>query len=285
MYGFHGRWILRAAALGVGLLALTHPAAAQRWGGRGGNWWPPPAPPTRDIFPGDTFTFCTVAYRSFTSERLGFGWNTDYPDAGANFMERLAELTTIKITRTDYGEPSQVVVRLTDPQLFDYPHIFMSDVGTANFDEKECEHLREYLLRGGFLHVDDFWGEYAWDKWEYEMSKVLPPDRYPIKDIPLDHPIFNIVFDVREVPQVPSIQYWEMSGGGHQEDHGSDTSVPHLRGIWDPTSGRLMVVMSHNTDIADGWEKEGQAIEYFEQYSVKMSYPLGINIVVYAMTH
>ncbi len=263
---------LIAAASGV-------PARAQ-WG----NEWPPPAPPSRDIFPGGRFTFCTVAYYSVRAEALGFGWNTDYPDSGYNFMRRLAELTTIDITRERNGEPHQVVVQLTDPELFQYPHIFMSDVGTAEFNDEEVAALRQYLLRGGFLHVDDFWGDFAWRNWAYEMSKVFPPDEYPIRDIPLDHPIFHIVFDVKEVPQVPSIQYWRGTQDGTTSERGEDSREPHFRGIWDK-NGRLMVVMSHNTDIADGWEKEGEEEEYFREFSVKRSYPLGVNIVAYSMTH
>jgi len=160
----------------------------------------------------------------------------------------------------------------------------MSDVGTAGFTKEEAKNLREYLLRGGFLHADDFWGERAWNNWAYEIEQILPPDEYPIRDIPLTHDIFHIVFDVNEVPQVPSIQYWSSTRDGTTSERGRETAEPHLRGIWDK-DGRLMVVMSHNTDLADGWEQERKNEEYFREFSVKKSYPLGINIVVYALTH
>ena len=247
-------------------------------------------PPSRDVFPGDKFTFCTVAYRSVRSEALGFGWNTDWPDAGYNFMIRLEELTSIQINKKPNGEPHQVVVQLTDKELFDYPYVFMSDVGTAYFDDQEVEALREYLLRGGLLHVDDFWGDPAWRNWEYEIAKVLTPEEYPIRDVPLTHPIFKIVFDIKEVPQIPSIQYWEGARDGTTSERGRATAEPHIRAIFHPDdagnpNGRIMVLMTHNTDVADGWEKEREDPQYFEEFSVKKSYPLGINIVVYAMTH
>jgi hypothetical protein len=179
--------------------------------------------------------------------------------------------------------PRHFVVRLTDPELFRFPFIFMSDVGTVGFRPEEARRLREYLLRGGFLYVDDFWGDRAWRHWSDEIGKVLPPDVYPIVDIPLDHVIFRTFFTVREVPQVPSIQHWYRSGGGTSE-RGYESAEAHMRGIFDE-HGRLMVLMTHNTDIADGWEREGENHEFFEEFSVKKSYPLGINIVLYVLTH
>ena len=263
------------------LCALSTIAYSQWWGGRNAS---APMPPELEDFPQAEFTFCTVAYSpNGYHEPLGFGWNTDFPDSGHNFMLRLSQLTTIKIKTDQDGEPIQEVVRLTDESLFDYPYIFMSDVGTAHFDKDEVEALRQYLLRGGMLHVDDFWGDEAWILWASEIDKVLPSDEYPIVDIPLSHEIFHIVFDVDEIPQVPSIQYWYRSGGLTSERN-DESSEAHFRGIFDH-DGRLMVLMTHNTDISDGWEKERENLEYFQEFSVKKSYPIGINIVVYAMTH
>jgi hypothetical protein len=175
-----------------------------------------------------------------------------------------------------------VVVTLTDDALFSYPFIFMSDVGTAGFTEPEAERLREYLLRGGILYVDDFWGDAAWEHWVSEMARVLPPDRYPIVDIPDDDPVFQTFFNVRKVPQVPSIQFWRRSGGQSSE-RGVESAEVHFRGIFDE-HGRLMVIMTHNTDIADGWEREGEDEEFFYRFSIR-AYPLGVNIAIYAMTH
>lgn len=240
----------------------------------------------RDIFPGDTFTFCRVMYRD---DGRGWGWQTDYPDSDINFSLRLSELTTIKINTDDRGRPQHAIVRLTDEELFNYPFIYMLEVGNLWFSNEEAENLREYLQRGGFLLVDDFWGDVAWNNFAMEMEKVFPPDRYPesqIVDIPLDHELFHVVFDIDKVPQVPAINryyYWKQTGDAYEGQPTTDPS-PHCRGIFDK-NGRLMAVIMHNTDLGDGWEREAEHPGYFEEFSVKRAYPMGINIVAYAMTH
>ncbi len=231
---------------------------------------------------GRAFTFCRVQYRQIRRERGGRGWRTDYPDADRNLMLRLSQLTRTPIRTTPQGRPDHLIVRLTDDEIFQCPFIFMSDVGTMALDSEEAERLRKYLTRGGFLWVDDFWGEYAWDMWVREISKALPPGEYPIEDIPPGHTIFNALYRVYDVPQIPSIQHWRRSGGGTSE-RGSDSAVPHLRGIRD-AQGRIIVLMSHNTDIADGWEREGEDEDFFFAFSPK-AYALGINIILYALTH
>ncbi len=273
----------------VGLsLALASPQETPDWAfwasSNWRGWWnrvPPRFPDPEDLRD-RAFSFCRVLYQSVRDEPLGHGWNTDYPDSDANFMIRLSELTTAEISRDGDGSPKHVVVTLTDDALFSYPFIFMSDVGTAGFTEAEAERLREYLLRGGILYVDDFWGEDAWEHWSEEIGSVLPPDRFPIVDIPADHPIFQTFFTVRQVPQVPSIQFWRRSGGAASE-RGSESEEVHFRGILDER-GRLMVIMTHNTDIADGWEREGEDEEFFYRFSIR-AYPLGVNIAIYAFTH
>ena len=132
------------------------------------------------------------------------------------------------------------------------------------------------------MWVDDFWGDFAWDKWVDEISKALPRGEYPIEDVPSGHMIFNALYNVYEVPQIPSIQYWRRSGGGTSE-RGFESAVPHLRSIRD-LNERIIVLMSHNTDIADGWEREGEEEAFFFRFSPK-AYALGINIVLYALTH
>jgi hypothetical protein len=259
-------------------------AFAQFWGR---ETQPAPSAPKLKEFPKHKFTFCTLAYQNNGQyEPLGFGWNTDYPDSGKNFMLRLEELTTIEINKDKYGDPIQEVISLTDEALFDYPYMLMSDVGRTSLEPEEQDRLREYLLRGGFLHVDDFWGDKAWKNWEYEIGQVLDPAEYPIRDIPLTHELFHIVFDVEEIPQVPSIQFWRQSGRSGTSERGAESAEPHFRGIFDKDDEkRLLVLMTHNTDIADGWEKEREDHDYFTRFSVKKSYPIGINIVVYALTH
>ena len=229
-----------------------------------------------------SFTFCRVQYTQVRREALGQGWRTDYPDADRNLMLRLSQLTTTPIRTNSRGRPEHLVVHFTDDKLFQCPFIFMSDVGTMALNSDEAERLRKYLTRGGFLWVDDFWGEYAWENWVQEISKALPPGEYPIKDIPPGHTIYNALYQVYDVPQVPSIQHWRRSGGGTSE-RGSGSAVPHLRGIRD-SQGRIIVLMSHNTDIADGWEREGEDEDFFFAFSPK-AYALGINIVLYTLTH
>ena len=143
--------------------------------------------------------------------------------------------------------------------------------------------LREYLEKGGFLWVDDFWGPWAWEQWLGEISRVLPPAAYPIFDIPDDHPIRRIQYEVEEIPQIPSIQHWRRSGGYTTSERGRRSEEVHFRGIADD-GGRLLVLMSHNTDIADGWEREGEDYEFFYRFSVR-AYAVGINTVIHAMTN
>ncbi len=111
---------------------------------------------------------------------------------------------------------------------------------------------------------------------------MLPPGEFPIFDIPADHPIMHTLYDVKEIPQVSAISFWRQSGGSTSE-RGSDSAHGNFRGINDD-HGHLMVVMTHNTDIADTWEREGESHEYFERFSPP-GYAVGVNIVLYAMTH
>lgn len=250
----------------------------------------------RDIFPSNSFTFCRIEYSSGSSRsRWGRGrrrgsWSVDYPEADENFSLRLSQITTLNVNRTPDGRFQHVVVRLDEPELFKYPFVYMLEVGGMMLSEPEREGLRSYLLRGGFLLVDDFWGDDAYENLQYELAQVLPEDEYPLVDIPLDHEIFHIVFDVDEVPQVPgvgSFYDWQISGltyEGHEGRYVRHGSEAHCKGIFD-LDGRLMVVVMHNTDLGDGWEREGENYEYFRTFSAPKAYPMGINIVVYAMTH
>ena len=233
--------------------------------------------------PDRSFTFGRIMYRSVRGERGGYGWNTDYPAADINFMWRFNELTAAGVSVDENGNPNHVVVTLTDDRLFEYPFLFMSDVGTIGLTDVEAERLKQYLLRGGFLWVDDFWGELAWSQWVNEIGKALPPGEYPIFDITPEHPIYRILYHVEELPQIPSINHWRRTRGHGTSERGLESAEPHLRGIAD-SNGRLMVLMTHNTDIADGWEREGEEYEYFFLFSSD-AYAVGVNIVLYAMTH
>jgi hypothetical protein len=278
-----GRRLVIAAML---VVAVTSAAFAQfgRGFGRGGFngfFRVPPRLPTADTF-GHGFVFCRGIYTSGRREAGGTGWTTDFPDAERNFSIRLAELTKTRVHKRPDGEPEFVTVRLTDDALFNCPYLHLEDVGTAAFTDAEVRGLRAYLLKGGFVWCDDYWGEAAWQTWVAQIARVLPPDEYPIIDIPADHAIMRTQFEVTEVPQIPSIQYWRSSGGDTSE-RGRESAIPDFRGIADK-QGNLMVVMTHDTDISDAWEREGEDPRFFYEFSPR-GYALGVNIILYAMTH
>ena len=226
------------------------------------------------------FSFCRLAYDPATREAGGQGWSTDYPGADSNFMFRMEELTTIGMSKYPSGEFAYSILVATNPDLFRCPFLFASDVGTMRLSDEEVAGLRDYLEKGGFLWVDDFWGEAAWDRWSRVISRVLPNKEFV--ELTPEHPIFNMLYHVRKIPQIPSIQHWRRSGGGTSE-RGSESAEPHIRAFFDE-HGRIMVLMSHDTDIADGWEREGDNQEYFYLFSPD-SYAMAANVIVWAMTH
>src|SRR5262245_59535157 len=139
------------------------------------------------------FHYCRAAYRA-NPRGDGGGWMTDYPLADIDLSVRLSELTKIRVSFTPGGAPRQLIVRLTDDELFQCPVIIMQEVGRLFFSNDEAALLRNYLLKGGFLWVDDFWGSYAWQVWETEIRKVFPASEYPIVDLTREHALFNTMF-------------------------------------------------------------------------------------------
>jgi hypothetical protein len=271
-------------AVAVVLMAgLTATALAQRGFGRfrlpeGVGSYPTRYPP-RDFEDG-SFMICKLQYTSGRYEAMGIGWSTDYPYAGINLMIRMSELTRTHITQVgENGEPNYWVVRLTDDALFHCPILMGSDVGTMALSDQEAARLRQYLLKGGFLWVDDFWGTPAWMQWTDQIHKALPG--YAIFDIPREHPIRHMLFPVDEIEQVTNINNWLRTHD--TSERGDDSPHADFRGIADD-KGRLMVVMTHNTDFGDTWERESESHEFFVQFSPK-GYALGIDVLLYAMTH
>lgn len=269
---------MRRVVLIIVFLCLATVVLAQR---RGRNRVERPAPMPADLawkieprFKHDVFTFVRVRYRS------AWGWDkwaTDYPDSDHNFSFRLQQMTSLKVN------PEPVILELTDPRLFDYPWIYMIEPGALVFSEEEVVALRRYLLSGGFLMVDDFWGEDEYENFYREIKRVFP-DREP-QELPIEHPIFSCVFPLTSKPQVPNIGLGvESQWNGGMTWERWDAQTPHYKGIFDD-NGRMVAIICHNTDLGDGWEREGESQYYFSEFSEKKAYPLGINIVFYCMTH
>ena len=157
------------------------------------------------------FRFCRVWFRN-GSTGDGDGWYVDYPRADENLSIRLMELTMAPVTKDVGGNPLPVVVRLTDPALFRCPFVMMSEPGGSHFSNEEAASLRAYLLKGGFLWVDDFWGSRAWLNWESQIGKALSPAEYPIVDLPVSHTMFRMLFPIETLPQIPNVGLWRSSG-------------------------------------------------------------------------
>jgi hypothetical protein len=260
-------------AVTIGVAALS----AQRRGGRFGFM---PSPSENPPYDG-AFQFCRVAFRNAMNGDGG-GWYVDYPRADQNLTFRLSELTTVTVSEKSPHEYNHKVMNLTDAvTLSRCPFTMMTEPGGAYFDDAEAKGLREYLERGGFLWADDFWGEYAWDHWLNELRKALPSAQFTVKDVPMDHPIFHMLYDVRELPQIPSINFWAGTGGRTSERF--DSQVPHARAAYD-AAGNMLVFMTHNTDFGDAFEREGEMREYFVEFAGK-GYAVAVNVFLYAMTH
>jgi hypothetical protein len=234
------------------------------------------------VFPDRNFVVCRLAYTQVRREEAGGGWRTDYPYGEINLTTRLGEMTRTPISR-GATRPNHWVVRATDEALFECPFLIASDVGTVGLSAAEAERLREYLLKGGFLWVDDFWGTEAWEHWQNQIERVLPAAEFAIEDVPIDDPIFTAQFVVTSVPQITNIGFWRRSRGRETSERGADSEDVHFRAIRDD-HGRIMVVMTHNTDVADSWEREGEDPGFFLQFSPD-GYAVGINVLLHAMTH
>jgi hypothetical protein len=292
------QFLVLVAALA--LLATASAAPAQRFRGfdePADERWGVPLWEIDEKFKSDVFTFVRVQYNSardayrqfddgFGGRRRrggrGGGWRTDYPQADLNFSYRLQQLTSFNVN------PEPIALPLTDESLFDYPFIYMVEPGSGDlyFTEPEITALRRYLLNGGFMMVDDFWGDWEWDVFYQQIKRVFP-DREPV-ELPIEHEIFRCVYKLTEKPQVPAINSVspEMYARGitYERNHGPGAETVHFKAILDDKK-RIMVLICHNTDIGDGWEREGYDEWYFHAFCENKSYPMGINIVTYAMTH
>lgn len=224
---------------------------------------------------GGEFRFVRLAYSSNNYGRRGGGWGgrqrwqTDWPDADYHFSRGVNRLTRVAVA----GRPT--TLSPLDEEIYDYPWIYAVEVGYWYLDDQEASHIRDYLLRGGFLMVDDFHGTWEWAAFVASMERVFP-DR-PIIDIPESDEAFHVIYDLDQRIQIPSRQFiysgvtWEQDG-----------YTPHWRGIYDD-EGRLMVAINFNMDIGDAWEHADWP-DYPENMTA-LAYRFGINYLVYAMTH
>ena len=197
-------------------------------------------------------------------------WATDYPKSDRQFLIVAERLTGLDMFMEAHPR------ELTDEHLNRFPFLYALEVGYMSMTPEEATALREYLLRGGFLVVDDFWGTYEWEIFEYEMQKVFP--EYPIVDIPLEHEIFHTFYDIDEIIQVPNVN----NGRSGWRTHERDGYEPFVKGIFDD-EGRLMVIINWNTDLGDAWEwaEDPYYPLRYSTYAIQM----GVNFIIYAMSH
>lgn len=228
--------------------------------------------------PGRAFYFTRAIYSDYYGRggdyygrRRGRGsWSTDCPEADQHFVLGLKHLTDID------AFDLQHMVPLEDPELRHFPLLYAVEVGHMALTDTEVVGLRNYLLAGGMLIVDDFWGSREWADFEHEISRVLP--EYPIVELPLDHPVLRTFYQIDTVVQVPNVRNGK-SGGPTWEQDGY---IPHLKAIFDDR-GRLLVLISWNSDLGDAWEWADDPFypRMYSNYAVR----LGVNMVLYGMTH
>lgn len=225
----------------------------------------------REVPRGREFYFTRAIYTGY--RRFGgFGesWMIDFPKADQQFVIGLRRLTNIEAYELENP------VRLDDPDLRRYPFLYILEVGYMSLTEPEVQGLRDYLLAGGFLVVDDFWGTAEWQNFEAEMRRVLP--NHSIVDLPIDHPVMSVFYEIDELVQVPNVRQGQMGGPTWE----SDGYVPELRGIFDE-EGRLMVAINWNTDLGDAWEWADNP--YYPLRFSNFAYQMGINLIIYGMSH
>jgi hypothetical protein len=236
-------------------------------------------------FEKDVFTFTRIIFKSTPGAPMWLGWINDYPDADLNLSARLQLLTSIKT------DPDCRVLKLTDPALADYPFIFMSHPERMELRDDEASALRKYLLNGGALLADDFWGDWSWDHFQNVMKRVLPGRTWT--ELSMEHPLFHCVFDLRGPMrnlQVPTLQLWRRRYDPADPQsfssvfRGQGSREMHVR-AWLDDQQRIMALALHNSDTGDGWEREGEDEVYFHQFSENRAYPLAVNVIVYLMTH
>jgi hypothetical protein len=227
--------------------------------------------PTR-IWPDSEFHFVRMYYpdNSYGRGWRGGSFRVDYPEAEYHFQQGVSRLTRLHISE------NARIIELADDALFDYPWLYAVEVGHWYLDEHDAGRLREYLLRGGFLMVDDFHGGYEWEGFMESMRRVFP-DR-PVVDVPDGDEVLHVLYDLNERIQIPGIV--SILNGTTYERY--DGATPHWRGVYDD-DGRLMVAINHNMDLGDAWEHADDP--RYPEPMTALAYRFAVNYVIYAMTH
>jgi len=239
-----------------------------------------PAIPDIEYDPGGEFNFVRVQFDTWQGGGGGGGWgffgdggptwSIDFPGADMNFLRGVSRLTNIRVMR------DPIVLRFDDEAIFNYPFLYMLEVGQQGgimLSEAEIENVREYLLRGGFLLIDDFWGERQWRNFHDSFSQVFP-DR-EIVELPHDHEIFRTYYDIDGPKMIPALSRDDTQG-----EQGIDVASNHA--ILDD-DGRIMVLINWNSDMGDGWEHTYHP--YYPTRYANAAYQLGINYLIYSLTH
>ena len=268
------RWLLPAGGVLACLGLLLQPAAAQGWLRE--------LPETGPVQQKAEFYWSRLRYTSSRAGSSGYGygygfgfgfgyssWERDYPKADRQFLRALKRLTRIQMRSTEQ------VVDLDSDEIFNYPWVYAVQVANWTFTDAEARRLREYLLKGGFLMVDDFHGTQDWERFMAGMRQVLP-DR-PVEELSDADEIFHVLYDLGSRFQVPGEQYVQ-TGRTYEKDG----YVPKWRAIRDP-KGRIIVAICHNMHLGDAWEWADMP-EYPEPFA-SMAFRIGMNYIVYGMTH
>jgi hypothetical protein len=285
------KYAMRGVAL-LGVLALFSAEAQFRNGGRGRRSFEIRNPARikeqemmekalNPEFREDVFTFARLRFEDADrGYRFGGGrmWDDDSPEADLNLIFRLHEVTSLKV------RPGLNFIDITTKDLVNYPFVYLASAGRVVFTDEETTALRDYLLNGGFIMADDFWGDEQWAHF-HEQLKRLFPDREP-EELSLDHRIFHTVFDFKKEPQIPSVGAYFQTGQSYDPGwpYNEKDENAHYYALYDDKK-RMMALLCHNNHYGDGWEHEGDDESYFDKFSEPMAYPMLINILVYTMSH
>ena len=216
------------------------------------------------------FYFTRGIYHSVAdTDPWGPRWAIDFPEADRHFLVALKRLSLVDASSEDNA------LALGTEQLRDYPFVYVVEAGALDLDARDAKAVRDYLLSGGLLMIDDFWGTWAWDNLVAQMKQIFP--ERGLVDVPLSHPVFHCFYDIQQLLQVPNVA---LADKEHTYEY--DGRVPHVRGLFDD-DGRLMVIVNWNTDLGDAWEW-ADSPDYPLRFS-NFAYQLGINIVIYALSY